>query len=501
MESFIYNKFCISSTSGSGGKTILSLGLARLLYNKGYLVKPFKKGPDYIDSRWLSLSANCQATNLDLYLVSKSCITSLFYESIPNSAQDGHKSPVALLEGNRGIFDGLDEEGSCSTAELCKLVQCPVILSLDCTKMTRTVLAILQGIINFDKNLKIIGVVLNKIGSSRHGKIITSLIQRHTNLQIFGILPRIAPVPLPERHMGLNFSQSDDHNTILENLAVLIRENINWQTILESTQFYLDDFKENHGKNKIAREESSISFPAKFSSPDKIDTPKIGYVMDDILWFYYPENLQAIRNSGGELIKLSLLDESKKNIDNWLQINALYLGGGFPEEFLRILANHPILNLINKFGKNNMPIYAECGGFMLLAKGLRKENEFYPLADLIPATIQWNKTPQGIGYVEAEVLKQNPFFLTGSRMRGHEFHYSSCLMEENAGHFSLGLFRGKGIKKNEKKDSEILAYDGYCKGNIWGAYMHIFAPSVPCWSRNLVRLAQKYARSAADGDK
>lgn len=501
MNSFNYNKFCISAISGSGGKTILSLGLSRLLYNKGYGVKPFKKGPDYIDSRWLSLAANCPATNLDLFLLSPSCIASLFYGSIKNSFSGLYTSPVAILEGNRGIFDGLDEEGSCSTAQLCKLLTCPVILSLDCTKMTRTVIALLQGIINFEKDLKIIGVVLNKIGSVRHGKIISNLIKRYTNLHIFGILPRIKPTPLPERQLGLKFSQSDDHEKILENLAGLIKEYVDWQSLLDHTQYYLENLNNKSGSEKMGVEECFVSPPIKISNSCKAKAPKIGYVLDDILWFYYPENLQSIKNSGAELVKLSLLDESRKNIDKWMTINGLYLGGGFPEEFLKILVNHPILTVINNLGKKRMPIYAECGGMMLLSQGIYKENEFYPMADLMPATIQWHTEPQGIGYVEAEVLNENPFFSIATHIRGHEFHYSSCVMEEQVKDFSLGLFRGKGIKKNDKKDSKILAYDGYCKGNIWAAYMHIFALSLPCWAKNMVVLAKKYALSTANGNK
>ncbi len=177
-------KFCISALSGGGGKTLISLGLARLLANKGYNVKPFKKGPDYIDSKWLSLAARKEATNLDLFLQDRNQIKTLFAHSLANAQNNDRRPLIALVEGNRGIFDGLDESGSCSTAELCKIIDIPIILGIDCSKITRTIAAILQGIINFDKNIHVKGGILNKIGSLRHEKILIKSIEQYTNLKI-----------------------------------------------------------------------------------------------------------------------------------------------------------------------------------------------------------------------------------------------------------------------------------------------------------------------------
>ncbi len=179
-------RICISALSGGGGKTLLSLGLARAFSRQGLAVQPFKKGPDYIDAAWLSLAAGRQASNLDPYFLSPARLRALFRHVMGRSG-----ARLALLEGNRGLFDGMDVRGSCATAELARTLDCPVLLSLDCTKMTRTAAALVAGVRNFEPGLRLAGVVLNQVASARHEGILREAITTYTDVPVLGAIPRL----------------------------------------------------------------------------------------------------------------------------------------------------------------------------------------------------------------------------------------------------------------------------------------------------------------------
>lgn len=494
-------KFCISALSGGGGKTLISLGLARLLANKGYNVKPFKKGPDYIDSKWLSLAARKEATNLDLFLQDRNQIKTLFAHSLANAQNNDRRPLIALVEGNRGIFDGLDESGSCSTAELCKIIGIPIILGIDCSKITRTIAAILQGIINFDKNIHVKGVILNKIGSLRHEKILIKSIEQYTNLKIMGAMPRLEINPLPERHMGISCQDnmfSDESEKILEQLSLFVDKYIDISRLLFLAKEIICDAAE----SVIPLETSD---PQIFSilditkqenrTPDrkKKSIPKIGYVYDKALWFYYPENLYALENSGCELVQFSILDDSADNINKLKDVDGLYLGGGFPEDYADIISANPILELFSRYASRNMPIYAECGGLIILANRLHINNTCFRMAKVFSLSVHWHSKPQGLGYVEATVKAENPFFKLATVVRGHEFHYSSCTFEKMESNWALELNRGKGICKLES-NGITRRIDGLLKGNVWASYMHIFAPAVPDWAPSFASACKKFAK-------
>ena len=218
-------RICISALSGGGGKTLLSLGLARAFSRQGLAVQPFKKGPDYIDAAWLSLAAGRQASNLDPYFLSPARLRALFRHVMGRSG-----ARLALLEGNRGLFDGMDVRGSCATAELARTLDCPVLLSLDCTKMTRTAAALVAGVRNFEPGLRLAGVVLNQVASARHEGILREAITTYTDVPVLGAIPRLRENPLPERHMGLASLCGDDLSPqaqeILEKLADVVRDHV-----------------------------------------------------------------------------------------------------------------------------------------------------------------------------------------------------------------------------------------------------------------------------------
>lgn len=455
-------KLCISSTSGGGGKTFLSLGLGATLRKRGLKIKPFKKGPDYIDAAWLGAACGLAATNLDPFFLGNSELKDLYASTMAKCDAD-----LALLEGNRGLYDGLDEKGSCSTAALCRNLDFPILLTLDCAKSTRTMAAIIKGLTEFEENLQFIGVILSNVGSRRHENSLKDALAASCSLPVLGCLPRLAKNPLPERHMGLatiGGKLSENAEAILETLGTLINDNCDVEAILKSINCRMASADIPEG-------------PCEAKPGQKKTEPVIGYIQDEAFWFYYPENLEALQDCGANLRPLSFLHPGSDK--DWSGISALYIGGGFPEDYCEQLSASPRIATLRHFGVSNLPIYAECGGLLLLCEKLVFRNRAWPMAGLFPLEAHWANRPQGLGYVEARVTGTNPFFPKNFKFRGHEFHYSSCLSPESIT-FQLELERGTGIANGK---------DGVCIGDIWGSYTHIFGPAVPIWAKNFVALA------------
>lgn len=544
-------RICISALSGGGGKTLLSLGLARAFSRQGLAVQPFKKGPDYIDAAWLSLAAGRQASNLDPYFLPPARLRALFRHVMERSG-----ARLALLEGNRGLFDGMDVRGSCATAELARTLDCPVLLSLDCTKMTRTAAALVAGVRNFESGLRLAGVVLNQVASARHEGILREAITTYTDVPVLGAIPRLRENPLPERHMGLASLCGDELSPqaqeILEKLADVVRDHVDMDRVLaladdlpalpEEPDFWDEAAWDGEGFTASSCEGQpavchagmasaagagascegaaptgtlSVTSP-RATTPDSTQTgrdegivasrcrtlrpadspepaPRIGYVRDRALWFYYEENLEALRRAGAELVRLSLLDDAP-----WPELDGLYLGGGFPEDWARELAASPHLARLATLAGEGLPIYAECGGFMVLASALERDGQRWPMSGIFPVETRFCPKPQGLGYVRADVVLPNPYFPQGSVLRGHEFHYSLC--HEPAAvsgrlEHALRLRKGTGMGR----DAEGHGRDGLVSGRVWAAYCHIFAPAVPGWAPRFVDLARCYRRERTGG--
>lgn len=458
--------FLVSSGSGGGGKTMLCLGLCRALRRRGIAVQPFKKGPDYIDTAWLGLAAGRPALNLDPFFLPPGAIRRQF-DAAMDALSAGPCGRLAVVEGNRGLFDGLDARGSCSSAGLARLLELPLIICLDCSRMTRTAAALLYGLSHFETGLQILGVVLNRIGSARHERAIRSALEQAGAPPVLGAIPRLARDPLPERHMGLACSGpalAGDAGERLEALADMAEERLDMGLL----------------------EQAAFSAPGAAKSPASLPAagPRIGYVRDGALWFYYPDNLRALREAGASLRPLGIVDARGGQIfqpDQWRDLDGLYLGGGFPEDFAPALSASPALGLIRELALAGMPIYAECGGLLLLLEKLRVGDESFAMTGVFAGSATLMQGPVGLGYVEATVRRDNPFFPVGMRFRGHEFHYSAC--HAAAAEPALELTRGHGLGRGR---------DGLCTGRVFAAYTHIFAPAVPAWARNFVRAARSW---------
>lgn len=457
MKKFNVPRLFISSHKGGSGKTIFSLGLISFLHIKGYKVSVFKKGPDYIDAGWLGCFSETKCRNLDLFLFEEAYNLFSFY----NASKD---TDVAIIEGNRGLFDGMDVFGSYSSASLARLLKAPVILVLDCAKVTRSLAALVKGFIEFEEGIKIKGVVLNKIARPRHEAIIRSSIEYYTGIPVLGVIPRLKSFP-EERHLGLITSFEYASEDFLKELTEIIEKNTDVDRLLEIAK----DVEE------LEIEENLIDFSPRYNHI------KIGVFKDPAFQFYYCENLEALERMGGHLVYINSLKEKKLP-----QIDGLYLGGGFPEVYAEELSqNKSLFEEIREKIEEGLPVYAECGGLMVLGEEIIWKEKRYPMMKVLPIKFKVEKRPQGHGYVIAKVMRENPFYEKGREIKGHEFHYSFP------------------VEIKEKKDMELVfelergfGFDGKRDGirykNLLATYTHIHIYSVKCWAEKFLKKAAEY---------
>ncbi|NPA39585.1 MAG: hydrogenobyrinic acid a,c-diamide synthase (glutamine-hydrolyzing) [Thermodesulfobacteria bacterium] len=450
-------RILISSHKGGAGKTLFTVGLIALLKDQGLKVSAFKKGPDYIDAGWLSRVSGVPCRNLDLFLFGEE-------ENLYSFFLGSRNKDIAIIEGNRGLFDGMDEHGSCSTAKLAKLLKAPIILVLDCTKVTRSLAALVKGFLEFEQGVEIKGVILNKIARPRHQKVITKAIETYTDAKVIGAVPKLKKLP-PERHLGLVTSCEYKEWEFLEELKEHIKNSVNLEEVL-----------------KIAKSAVPIKILKKVEfEVKKRNEFRIGVFKDEAFQFYYPENLEVLEVLGAEIMWINSI-----NTKRLPEVDGLYLGGGFPEVKGEELAeNRDLAKDVKDAVLSGMPVYAECGGFMYLGKEVRWRGHNYPMTGVLPIIFEVKKRPQGHGYIIAKVKKENPYFKVGSIIKGHEFHYSKPLsIDENKEmEYIFELEKGFGIDGKR---------DGILYKNLFASYTHIHIFSVKCWAENFVRKIEEF---------
>ena len=470
-------RLVISGLSGGSGKTLASLGLVRHFSRSGLAVQPFKKGPDYIDYAWLALAARRPAACLDPYFLDDEALLAQFSRICRRPAD------ITVIEGNRGLFDGRDAAGSCSTSHVAQLLDAPVLLTMNCAKMTRTAAAIVAGMAAFEPGLRLAGVLLNNVAGTRHASMLRQAIENYTDIPVLGVIPRLRENPLPERHLGLALSMADaSTDALLERLADLLAENADVSAILDlaRTAPALPSLPGSADAQPSMPESSVPDISEQRPAPDAA-RPRIGYVLDEALWFYYQENLDALRDAGAELVPLSLLDPAP-----WPELDGLYLGGGYPELFADAISTSPHLAHIRELSLAEKPIYAECGGFMVLCKALLLEDGPRAMSDLFPPSPRFFRHPQGLGYVTARTVRENPFHPLDSLWAGHEFHYSRCEWPEGPKPDAcLALSPGVGMYEQDG-----VRFDGLCVRKTFACWTHLFAPAVPHWASNFVEAAR-----------
>ncbi|MCF8095384.1 MAG: cobyrinate a,c-diamide synthase [Desulfobacteraceae bacterium] len=467
----------IAGMSGGSGKTVVSIGIVSALAGLGKNAAPFKKGPDYIDAGWLAMAAGRPCYNLDSFLFSTDSVCLSFLKF-------SRDADLSVIEGNRGLYDGLDADGTTSTASLAKTLGAPVILCLDCTKTTRTMAAVVLGCLHFDQDVNICGVILNRVAGSRHERILRTSIESHCGVPVLGAVPKLSQEGIPERHMGL--IPTPEHKlaaNAIDSAARITRSHIDLDRLMQ--------FATKPASNPLCPESSPTLVPppgpAGFSKAEYGGSEarvRIGVLRDSAFQFYYPENLEALEAGGAELTIISPLTDTVLP-----HVDALYIGGGFPETHARRLAeNLRFRNALKNAADGGLPIYAECGGLMYLGESLVLDNT-YPMAGVLPVVFGFSRRPQGHGYTIVSVEGENPYFRTGMELRGHEFHYSRVL--EWKGKESDLLFsmkKGRGM---------VNRRDGLLYKNVLATYTHIHALGAPDWAGSLVRAAEKYKHTGS----
>ncbi|SMC21143.1 hydrogenobyrinic acid a,c-diamide synthase (glutamine-hydrolysing) [Desulfacinum hydrothermale DSM 13146] len=460
-------RLMIAALSGGAGKTLVSLGLAAAWRRRlGLSVVPFKKGPDYIDAGWLAMSADHPCYNLDPFLMGPRDILGSF-------VRRSHGADVALIEGNRGLYDGVDADGTCSSAELSKLLKAPVVLVLDATKMTRTAAALVLGCRTLDPLVNLSAVILNRVAGARHERVLRDSVERVNGVPVVGVLPKERENLFPERHMGLVPPQ--EHGRLTEAVARLgekIEAHVDVERLYE-----------------MARRSEPMGWPA-FGGCDGASRPtacgvRIGVLRDGAFQFYYPENLETLQELGAELVVIDSMRAS-----HLPDLDALYVGGGFPETHLvQIAGNDRFRASVREAIEAGLPVYAECGGLMFLSRGIRAGGRLHPMVGVLPFEVQMARKPQGHGYTVLETVKDNPFFSRGGVLRGHEFHYSRVVNVTGSLDFAFRLKKGCGV---------LEGWDGVCYKNVLASYSHLHACGQKEWAEGVVRAAVRYrSRKAA----
>jgi cobyrinic acid a,c-diamide synthase len=468
-KAFSLPRLVIAAPQGRSGKTTVSLGLCAALSARGLAIQPFKKGPDYIDPSWLSQASGRPCRSLDSFFLPDP--SDLRAALIKGASQ----ADFALIEGNHGLYDSLEVDGLGSTAAVARELQAPIILVINAARMSRSVAAVVHGYQTFEPGTPLAGVILNYVAQGRHETKMRQAIEHYCRLPVLGALPRDANLTIPDRHLGLIPHNED------ERLAPAI------QACRQAVEKYV----EVEAVLQIARSAPPLqTSPAhiniqksqSYTTPSPTgDHPKIGVIRDQAFSFYYPENLEALQVQGAELIIINSLQDS-----HLPDVNALYIGGGFPEVFLEALSsNHSLLTDIRQAVDSGLPIYAECGGLMYLARSIKYQGRRLEMVGALPIEIEMTDRPQGHGYILAECAAENPIFPVGASLRGHEFHHSRITKNDVPSTPRLRLLRGEGIGNYT---------DGLFYRNIFAGYTHLHAYGAPQWATGLVAWASTYQR-------
>jgi len=453
-------RLLIGGLRGSSGKTIITLGIIGSLGQRGVPVTAFKKGPDYIDAAWHTLATGAPCYCLDVFMADADNVARQFASKSPDPG-------IAVIEGNRGLFDGVDEKGSFSTAELAKLLNAPVLLVVDATKVTRTTAAMVLGCRNLDPELKIRGVVLNQVAGKRHQDIATRSIEEITGVPVLGAVPKLKKVQAPERHLGLvTPEETPDAQRWVFQVAEQVGPYLDVDRIMEAAY-------------------SAGGFQAPVAKPDTgyrvAHEVRIGVIKDSAFPFYYAENLEALERAGARLVWIRAVDDPELP-----EVDALYIGGGFPETHGNVLSGNIRFreSLKAAVGKG-LPVYAECGGAIYLGRRLYYQGGVHEMVGVVPLDFEFCPRPQGHGYTRWRIDQENPFYRVGTEVRGHEFHYTRVRgFDPEQAETVAQVLRGEGFG---------AAREGVRVNNVVAFYGHVHALGSPEWTQGLVRAAERYS--------
>ncbi len=436
----------ISAAHKSSGKTTLSIGLARALVERGVALQTFKKGPDYIDPQWLGTASGRPCYNLDFYTQSRDEILACFKRRMAGRE-------MALIEGNKGLYDGLDLAGSNSNAAMAVFLSLPVVMVVDCRGMTRGIAPLLQGYQAFDPQVRFCGVILNRVGGSRHERKLREVVEHYTDLPVLGSVQADTQLQIGERHLGLIPSNEEESaERVIDYLAQVVRKSIDLDRLLAIAD----------GADTATKPQSTQE--TLYSAPRTV--VKIGYAKDKAFGFYYPDDLERMQEMGVELVPFDTLHD-----DCLPAVDGLFIGGGFPETSMQALeTNADMRRAVADFIEAGGPVYAECGGLMYLTRSLSWQGKQCRMVGVIPADTVMHEKPQGRGYVRLKDRGNGPWpastqTASSDVIQAHEFHYSTLQnFSGDQDRFAFQVLRGTGIDGQN---------DGYFYKNLLASYTHM----------------------------
>ncbi len=467
-------RILIAGDRSSAGKTTISIGIMSVLRDMGYEVQPFKVGLDFIDPSYHTEVTGRYSRNLDGYLMPEPAIREVFSHAVEGA-------DIAVIEGVRGLFEGLEATSDIgSTAQIAKLLKCPVILVINARSITRSTAALVSGYKSFDPEVNIVGVILNNIGSGRHGEKARTAIETYTDTPVIGEIPRTEEMKISMRHLGLipaleGRRRLDDFDECLGGIKNIIKEGVDIDALISLAK----------STEPLERPEMNIF---KAQSPE--NRPKIGVALDEAFNFYYRDNLELLELAGAELVYFSPVNDGSLP-----EVDGLYIGGGYPELFARELEdNVSMRESIEQASSGGLPIYAECGGLMYLTQEIttnvsgsgnyhmaEMEGGTFAMVGAIPGrTLMGHK--RVVSYNIGSFVKDNVIGRAGASFIGHEFHHSEILDLPEDTTFAIKLERGVGIK------GEL---DGILVKNTMAAYAHLHAASYTDFARSFVDFCSK----------
>ncbi len=437
-------RIVIAAVSSCGGKTTVVTGLLSALRQKGLKVQSYKVGPDYIDPGYHRLASGYPAHNLDSWLMPEDKLREIFIRT-------SKEADISVVEGVMGLYDG-GRSGVSSTAEIAKLLDAPVVLVIDAKSMGASAAAIALGFREYDPQVKLAGVILNRLGSDTHRLMIEKAMQE-IGIPVLGAIKRDDSLAMPERHLGL--LPVEENQRELEAVEAIGRAVVS-QTDLVSIIRLADKA----GEMEMADDSNAVT------EDDKNVT--IAVARDDAFSFYYPESLRILEKSGARIILFSPLKDKELPF-----CDGVILGGGFPEMFAEALrCNYTMLESIKNAAESGMPIYSECGGFMYLTQAMIDFDGIeHTMAGVLPCRVQMNKKLQMVGYVSAEMNTDTVLGPKGTRLHGHEFHFSSEIIPEKD-------CRDRAFTFTRMRNNAVYQA-GYAWKNVLGSYLHLHFAGCP----------------------
>jgi len=446
----------ISATHKSSGKTTITVGLTGALAARGLSVQTFKKGPDYIDPMWLARASRRACYNLDFNTQSRPEILNTF-----RSRSRG--ADIVLVEGNKGLHDGVDSSGEDSSAALARLLRTPVILVVDSMGMARGIAPLIQGYTAFDRSIDIAGVILNRIGGARHETKLRQALERYTNVPVLGAIGRDDALVVTERHLGLTTPAEDARrDEKLAQMASVVARNTDLDRLIE-----------------IAAAAGSPAGPTVIETMPARDI-RVAVARDAAFGFYYADDLEALERAGAELVFVDLVRDEKLP-----PVDALFIGGGFPEtQAAALSANGAMRAAVRSAILRGLPTYAECGGLMYLTRSIAFRGEAHEMVGVIPADTAVGDRPQGRGLVVLEETADAPwpFRPDRSSIPAHEFHYGALHSIDPDCRFAYRVRRGYGVDGSR---------DGVVIHNLLASFSHLRDTSSHRWARRFIAFARR----------